>query len=321
MIGLRKLIACPLLLLLCAPSAGSEANPSQPYEFRVYETATEAGIRWRWVELSESQDRVTPLIVFAGGSEGGFWLGDVALDFMRAGYSVAGLAYFGAEGTPEKLVERPLEPIGAALEAAREGGGATRRCMGLIGASKGGELTLLLAAYGAELASSDKPLFDAAVAVAPSHVVWQAPYVTPRIRSAWSLGGEPLAFLRYPWATLHLLDAIFDWPNVTALHQEALKNDLAAEAAAIPVERIAVPTLLQAGENDPVWPAAEMAKAALARAERLNAGHRLILRTYDLDHFVMSDETARRDAIEFLGEHLRRAEAAGTCEGRPSPLR
>ncbi|MGP1275180.1 MAG: hypothetical protein ACQRW7_07160, partial [Caulobacterales bacterium] len=155
-----------------------------------------------------------PLIVLAGGSEGGFWTGGrVVMPLIQAGYSIRMMAYFGAEGTPARLVERDLEPIAAAIAQARRTTGNERRCVGLIGVSKGGELAMLLASFGDALSEAEEPLLDAVVAVAPSHVVWQTPYVTLSVRSSWAMHGEALAFVRHPWLSPHIFDVLFDFPN------------------------------------------------------------------------------------------------------------
>lgn len=279
-----------------------------------------------------------PLIVAIGGSESGWWLGgpgrlpvsrSIGWMLMSHGFSIRSLAHFGGEVNPAwlgegelppRLVERPLEPIAARIAQARSLESGARRCVGLVGVSKGGELTMVLAAHGDELAGPAAPLVDAAVANVPSHVVWQSPHVTLAVRSSWSLGGEPLDFVPYPWFSRHTLPTVFNLPNATQLSEAALRNRRAAEAATIPVETIDIPLLMQAGAHDPIWPSAPMAEAALARADALAPGHDLRLTTYETDHFVFSEPEAVLEAVAFFYETLRAAAEAGACEADFLPL-
>jgi pimeloyl-ACP methyl ester carboxylesterase len=119
----------------------------------------------------------------------------------------------------------------------------------------------------------------AVVAVAGSSVAWQAlvdgrpppesrfthagtdlpwaPVVSSRLLGQL-LVGNPLRRLRGQPPQLHTLAAY-----------EAGLHSPRATAAALPLERVDAPLLLLAGEDDAVWPAAEMARAIVARR-----GHR-----------------------------------------------
>ena len=233
------------------------------------------------------------------------------------------MGYFGEQELPEYMgretlfprnVERPLEAIAARIEEARRNSVTDRRCIGFVGVSKGGELTMLLAAYEHELRDQQGPLFDAAVAAVPSHVVWQAPYVTLRTRSGWSLSGEPMEFVPYPWLSPHVVSAFTDYPYVGRLGEAALRNEDRVAAATIPSENIEMPLLMLAGEQDRVWPSAEMSRAALKRAERLNPHHSLRLEVYDLNHFVLSNPEPVLDTVAFFYETLKAAAERGECE-------
>ena len=273
-----------------------------------------------------------PLIIAAGGAEGGFWLGGpnwfptsrpLGRALVAHGFSIRSIGYFGEQKLPEYMgeealfrrnIERPLEPIATRIEEARRNAVTNRRCVGFVGVSKGGELTMLLAAYDRDLRDEERPLFDAAVAAVPSHVVWQAPYVTLRMRSGWSLGGEPMDFVPYPWLSPHVVSAFTDYPYVGQLGEAALQNESRVLAAAIPTENIEVPLLMLAGEQDRVWPSAQMSRAALERAERLNPDHPLTLEVYDLNHFVLSNSEPVLETVAFLYETLKAAAERGACE-------
>lgn len=282
------------------------------------------------LEVNEVGD-LPPLIVMVGGSEGGWWgrstgfspsgyLGQVLVDM---GYSIRNLNHFGTDELadywgedlrPERLYERDLEPFARVLADARQTRGARNRCVGFIGVSKGGELALLLAAYEAELNSSETALFDVVVASVPSHVVWQSPHRTLRIQSSWALGGEALDFVPYPWLSIHTPSVLLRRSSLAAFSEQALQNDAAVQSALIPVERIKMPTLLQGALEDHLWPSAAMAEAAWSRAEALNPDHAVELRQYPTDHNVYSTPEAIADAALFVDEALRLAYSEGRCE-------
>ena len=284
-------------------------------------------------ELQPEEALLPPLIVAVGGSNGGFWLGGPGWFptsgrfgdlLMRFGFSVRSIAHFGTRTLPEwfgegelppRLVEGRLEAIAEVIRDARTTRGAQRRCIGFVGVSKGGELTLLLAAHSDTLAGEGSPLMDAAVAAVPSHVVFQSPHRTLRVNSSWSLAGEPLDFVRYPWLSPHVPGALLhDYEAVLRLGRQALRNEAMVARAEIPVERAAMPVLMLGATRDHVWPSAEMSRAALARAERLNPEHAITLAEYDLDHFVMSYPEPILDMVVFFYETLRQAAAEGRCE-------
>jgi dienelactone hydrolase len=115
-----------------------------------------------------------------------------------------------------------------------------------------------------------------------------------------------------------------------------LRDDEAVARAAIPVENIACPILVVAGEDDQSYPAADMARALIDRRVRKAAAHSTddsLLTFADVGHFVRppaipttvdrSDgliaggspapvARAQRDAwtavLGFLGQHLHRQE-------------
>jgi len=284
-------------------------------------------------ELQPDEAFLPPLIVAVGGSEGGFWLGGPGRRptsgrfgqiLMGFGFSIRSIAHFGGRPLPEwfgegelppRLAEGRLEAIAEVIRDARTTRGAQRRCIGFVGVSKGGELTLLLAAHSDTLAGEGSPLMDAAVAAVPSHVVLQSPHRTLRVNSSWSLAGEPLDFVRYPWLSPHVPGALLrDYEAVLRLGRQALSNEAMVARAVIPVERAAMPVLMLGATRDHMWPSAEMSRAALARAERLNPDHTVSLAEYDLDHFVMSYPEPILDTVVFFYETLRQAAAEGRCE-------
>ena len=320
-IPLRLLTSLASILIglsaLSANSADAQDSPeplAASYEIVTLGPALIEGVVIQQAEIDPDDNRIPPLVVLLGGSNGGLWFGGFLRDLTARRISTLSLSYFGHEGQPDQLIERPLEPIAAVIELARETRGAQQRCLAVVGVSKGGELALLLAAHEQDFAGPGHRLIDATIAASPSNVVWQAPHIRLEARSSWSIAGRALDFVPYPWLSTHLPDVVFNRYEVGEYHVDALQNERAVEAAEIPVERIAHPALLLAGQNDVMWPAARMSQAALERARRLNPDTPVRLEIRELDHFVMSDADTRRLAIDFLLEALRNAEAAGDCQ-------
>lgn len=195
-----------------------------------------------------------PGLLVLSGSEGGISENEAAL-LASHGYVALALAYFGVEGLPKQLVEIPLEYLkkGVAYLAARESVDATR--LGVVGGSKGGELSLLLAAHTPEL--------RVVVARAPSHVAWFALGGNYR-QSSWTLDGKPIPFLQA---------SALSFPKVLAanpirfveLYGPAIDDAKAVQPALIPVEKINGAVMVLSGTDDAMWPAARMADTVAAR--------------------------------------------------------
>lgn len=295
--------------MLGAPGDADEFIP-----ISVFAPAEHQGVVFQLTEVGAEAAPPAPLVVLLGGSNGGLWYGAMGWELNQAGFSTMSLAYFGHEGQSSHLIERPLEPIVATITLARQSRGTNRRCVAIIGVSKGGELALLLAAYEQEFDLATLPLSDAYVAASPSHVVWQSPHITLRSRSSWSLNGAAMDFVPHPWLSPHLPDVFFNRWRVGRYLSDALDNAQAVDRATIPVERITQPTLLLAGEQDEMWPAAEMSRSALRRAQELNPASPLQVSLRPLDHFVLSDAEARREVIAFIRSSLSSRIQAGACE-------
>jgi dienelactone hydrolase len=201
----------------------------------------------------EPAEQSEGFVVMLGGSFGGVPEAP-ARRLAEHGLTAFALGYFGAPGLPPALVEVPTESVQHGIEWFRETY-AANHAVGVLGFSKGAELALVIAAQLGETVG-------AVVAVAPSHVVWfglKPPGADgdPRSEcSSWSRGRVGLPFLpRSPelkpvFTEKGLRTDVFFDP--TAYEPEAV------EAARIPVERIAGPLLLLAGDDDHQWPALPM---------------------------------------------------------------
>ncbi|MEZ4740887.1 MAG: acyl-CoA thioester hydrolase/BAAT C-terminal domain-containing protein [Bdellovibrionota bacterium] len=104
-----------------------------------------------------------PTILVLSGSEGGKSLERACL-LASKGFTTIALAYFNYNGLPDYLIKIPLEYFPKQLEQLRFHRAVNLENLAVTGASKGGELSLLLGAHF--------QIFKAVVAYVPSAVVW-----------------------------------------------------------------------------------------------------------------------------------------------------
>lgn len=216
-------------------------------------------------------------VIVIGGSEGGYHERDAAA-FAAHGYASLALAYFGADGVPPVLKEIPLEYFFRAVDLLT-GLGAAR--VGLVGGSRGGEASLLIA-------SCDQRV-DAVVSVVGSGVVTPGiDYSLGRLDRilgagtvAWTLAGDPLPALPHRIAP-QLARAIESYGTIALRDAFAPLPDDRTELAriSIPIERSRAAVLLIAGGDDRMWDAPAYHAVA---AERLAAaGH-----PFPVEHVVL----------------------------------
>jgi hypothetical protein len=264
---IRARMAASAFALLCAalaacapaqPAGGSTASgPADPAAGIAIETAQVSGLLFL-PKASAPQ----PVVLVIGGSEGGLQgSGKLARGLADAGFAALAVAYFGHPGLPEQLLEIPLERFDDALAWLRDDPRVLGSRVAVLGGSKGAEAALLVAAAHPEIA--------AVIAGAPSHVVWQAiDQANWALRSSWTRGGVPLAFVPY--------DAEGPiWP-LLQMYSRSLAASAAIAEARIPVESIRVPVLLVSGEDDQLWPSFAMGESvaqALAAAGNAQVSH------------------------------------------------
>lgn len=201
-----------------------------------------------------------PTILALGGSEGGEIGGQrIAQALVARGYGVLALAYFKAPGLPQIMENIPLEYFDTALAWLGHQPLADPKRLGIYGISIGAETALLLAARHAEI--------KAVVAAVPSSVVWQGydPADYRSVESTYSLGGQPVPFLRY--------DTSAAFTSVLDLYQRTLKTADQHPEAAIPVEKIGGSILLLSAADDKLWPSSEMAERVMQRLDARHFAH------------------------------------------------
>lgn len=229
-------------------------------------------------------DSLRGVVLELGGSEGGLHETRAAL-LASHGFVVLALGYFDLPGLPPQLINLPLEYFQTALAWLRARPEVAGRRIGVLGASKGGELALLL---GATFPDD----IGAVVGVVPSGLVFEGidrarRHPAGQPMSSWSLGGQALPYIPY---TVNDWGAYFSAPPPVALTPAHVDAVAAADpatlaAATVPVERVRGPVLLVSGGDDQTWPSAELSRVAQRRIEthggevehltNPNAGHYL----------------------------------------------
>ncbi|MEU4441743.1 acyl-CoA thioester hydrolase/BAAT C-terminal domain-containing protein [Actinosynnema sp. NPDC050801] len=218
------------------------------------------------VLFEPDDDQVHPGVVVLGGSEGGLHELDAAL-LAGHGFAALALAYFGAPGVPEDLVEIPLEYFGTALEWL----GARAGRLGVVGGSRGGEAALLLGVTF--------PQVKAVVSVVGSGVVTQC--IGPGSRllrkfdheaASWTWQGRPLPYLPYSIPD-ELRERVVAGKPVR-LSSAFDFSDGIPEDTEIPVERIGGGVLLLSSGSDDSWPSVGLSEVAWRRLTGHGHAHR-----------------------------------------------
>ncbi|MHB8461214.1 MAG: alpha/beta hydrolase family protein [Vulcanimicrobiaceae bacterium] len=191
-----------------------------------------------------------PAMILLGGSEGGDSMARVANVFAKRGYVTASVAYFGLPGLPKYLVNVPVETVGRAIAALQARNDVIASKIGIMGASKGGEFTLL--------AASTYPQLHAVIAVVPSPVAFMGlgQYNMPTDCS-WSKGGKSLPCVGASPDGSAAIGKAFSSGQPVALkplYDDSLNaNDEVTKAAYFPLQNIAAPVLCLAAADDQMW--------------------------------------------------------------------
>ncbi len=195
-----------------------------------------------------------PGILVLGGSEGGIPV-EWAKWWASHGAVALGLAYFGVEPLPEKLVHVPLEYFVDGLEWLRSRPFVDSDRVYVWGVSRGSEAAFFTAIYAPRVAG--------VIALAPSSVVWCGLDFSRGPRSAWTYKGRPLPFLM-PTITADMA-WVLAGAHVPLRDEYERSLNRAPQATFIPVERMRAPVLLVAGAADLLWPSDRMARDIVAR--------------------------------------------------------
>lgn len=204
-----------------------------------------------------------PLIIVLGGSNGGLHEEKSAL-LASKGFASLALAYFGHENLPKNLEEIPLEYFEHALEWTKQHPLIDSKRIGILGTSRGGELTLLLG-------SLFQNEFKAIAANVPSCAVYSS-FSMHNPKNVWLYRGSPL--LPFAPFSSKLPDTDGQSPETAiALSPSFLggmeENPEAFQQAMIHVENISCPLLIISAENDLMWPSFEFCELLTHRLSEM----------------------------------------------------
>jgi dienelactone hydrolase len=222
--------------------------------------------------MFHQQGERRPGVIVLGGSGGGLDEFAPAL-LANHGYAALGLAYFGFENLPQDLYEIPLEYFGNAIAWMRNRPEVDADRLVVMGASRGGELALLLGATFPEIRG--------VIAYVPSGVTWPGigRQYSPQPRASWTWRGKPVAFV--PPAPPTAAEATGGAIAFTPWFLECLKDSDAVTQAEIAVEKINGPVLMLSGKDDRMWPSAVLSEIAMRRLERHRFPHPYRHLSYD----------------------------------------
>lgn len=239
--------------------------------------------------------RLPGVVVLPGTMVGRSAAATTAL-FASHGYAAATLYYTQQPGLPDAFARIAVEDIAAALAAFKALPHVDSDAVAVHAGSVGVQTAL------ATLIETGMRV-HAVVAVAPSHVVFQALRTDgpPHKMSALTHGGEDLPYV--PVRAERLLPQLArNWlrhkmsrgPTSISLatksaYDAGLSDKSAVSAAELRVEEIDCPMLVIAGEDDKCYPAAMMARAIVDRREAAGNPYAAQdeLRIYaDVGHFI-----------------------------------
>lgn len=219
-----------------------------------------------------------PALIIVPGSDGGVPESWAAL-YASHGYAALALGYFNvpeAPQLPRYLVDIPLEYFAQALQWLQRHEWIDADRVGISGASRGGELALLLA--------SRHPELRLVLAWAPgSHVQsgFAGPDETRENPPAWTHGGEPIPFAAFPSVRRTVPAETLEGYLVPAINSiRGFTDRDRYRDAEIAVERINGPIAFIAGEQDTLWPSAIYSRWAIERLEEHDFPHPHVLWSY-----------------------------------------
>ncbi len=197
------------------------------------------------------------VIVLLGGSEGGkSWSGELdtqtRLDLLKRGYAILSLAYFGMDGVSPTLESIPLEYFKKPIDWALNQPGMDKKGATVMGVSKGGEASLLIASYFPEKV-------NAVIGIVPSSNVFQGfgeggiPNMKDTVKSSWSYDGKDIPFAPFInnsnyQKSLELLKKEQKLEFVNA-YNDALEDKNNASSSSIALEKANCPILLISGKR------------------------------------------------------------------------
>lgn len=206
------------------------------------------GKAFRQKDRSKSRGAIMSLTGSGGGVEMNY-----APALASIGYDVFSLAYFAYEDLSEFLYAIPLEYFEEGFEWMKREFGASK--MAVQGASRGGELSVVLAAYLPHYVSGAMP-------IVPMHAAsagWN--HKTGEIGPSWTYKGAEIPYcMTLDTTSMEEMKRIGEeLPNgfpAAPGYKIDLEQDYVRRDCAIPIENAVGPLLMISGLDDAMWPCA-----------------------------------------------------------------
>lgn len=209
--------------------------------------------------IMNPKNATRPLVIVIPGSGGSYMPDKHFFGLVQDGYDVLSIAYFGKQGLPKNIEHIPLEYLEKVISIVKKK--YTFRKMVLLGISKGAEYTLTFASY--------YHLVDGIICYSPSSFVLPNHVglkENENQKSSWVFNDTevPFAELR------HFSDkaGIVTYKNYI---QPILNDSIQLKKSRIKVENIRCNLLLLSGEDDLVWPSAQMGELIKSKIEESNS--------------------------------------------------
>lgn len=217
-----------------------------------------------------------PGVLCLGGSEGGHESQiPTALLLASHGYAALAASWVEPDSAGDVRIARvPLERFAAAARALAADARVDGSQLAATAISRGAEGLLAATAGGVA------PPWRGLVLVSPSSVAWQAVGADGEVpdTGSWTLAGHEVPWRTLPCGALMPQLVRNAWrlgaderahrPSLLRLRPAYRAGLAAGGPGALAAEDVAAPLLLVAGEEDAVWPAAEMAAAIADRRRR-----------------------------------------------------
>jgi len=208
----------------------------------------------------------SPALIVLGGSEGGYNAGWASIIASKTRLPTLALAYFGSKGLPKTLENIPLETIEMAIAWLNGQPFVKKDSIGIVGASRGGELAIL--------AASLFPQIKLVVGYTPSGVIWEG--IGNEHMPAWTFRGKPFPYLKFMMNeeqrksfidTKRKQGTFF---NAPIFEYSLQKQESRIEEATIPAEKSKAAFLLIGNPDDGVWPSHRLSQLIIKRLKMKN---------------------------------------------------
>ncbi|MEJ2242849.1 MAG: acyl-CoA thioester hydrolase/BAAT C-terminal domain-containing protein [Candidatus Bathyarchaeota archaeon] len=192
----------------------------------------------------------------------------------------------------------PLEYFNKAIHYLKQQRGIDPGRIGIIGGSRGGELALLVGSTYSEI--------SCVIGYVPSV------FINPGSAgdAAWTLNGEPLPYVSQEpdmqlIAEIQKNIAEGKAVSFTPMFNSIINNRTAVQDMEIPIEKINGPVMLISGQDDQIWPSAQLSEFAVQRLKDHNFKEFAVQRLKDHNFKNMVKHLSYPDAGHSIGPPFR----------------